>query len=756
MLKIRTHLVLMTAAILVPVVVFSAVALQMLRDGEREAALRGLHETARATALTVDRKLASSVASLELLGRSPYLESGDLRGFYQQAALLNKHPGSWTVLHDENGQQLINTARPFGEKLPRSKDRLKNLAQKIITAEKPLMSDLIVGQVTKKLVTVLFVPIPVHAGKRYLLTQAFTVDFFNEAVVQPNTPDNWLIAIIGSDDRFIARNLRVERVGQLANLALVAAARAQDHGLIRHHTIEGIDAYDAFEHSDIAGWTIRVAAPVDSIEATAGQAVALATLGLLLALIFATLAAALLGRRLVQTIGRATNAAVALGQRAIPEATSSMILELDQLHTALAQASATLMRSEASRAQAESERERLLQDAREARLRAEDESRAKDQFLAMLGHELRNPLAAISGAIAWSERNGHATAAAAEARAVIQRQSGHLSHLVDDLLDVSRMLGGKITLKKQPLDLAKKVRACLESLRMTGRTAGYELKVMTEPTWVNGDPMRLEQTANNVLVNAFKFTPPGGWVEVTVSSSAGEALLTVKDSGVGISTELLPHVFEVFVQGAASLDRAQGGLGIGLALVRQLVSLHGGTVSAESAGPGQGSTFVVRLPRIAAPAAQPVAALPASTPGRRWRILLIEDNEDARHMMRRLLDMEGHEVMEASSATAGLRLAGLQQPDLAIVDIGLPEMTGYEVAEHLRSDPATHTMGLIALTGYGQEEDRKNAVSAGFDAHLVKSVDINHLLAVIDRCGQAALLRKQAPHPASIQAASPA
>ena len=745
MLKIRTHLVLMAAAILLPVVVFSAVALQQLRDGEREAALRGLHETARATALIVDRKLGSSRAALELLAASSYLERGDLQGFYKQAEVL-KRATSWTVLLDENAQQLINTARPFGEKLPPSPGILTDVARQVMATQKPMASDLLLGPVTKKLVTVLFVPVPAHGGKRFILAQAFTVDFFSEAVFQPNTPRNWVVGIIGRDGRFIARNLRGdELVGQPARADLMAAARAQDKGLIRHHTPEGTESYDAFTHSAISGWMIGVAAPVDSIEATARHAVLIAALGLLLAIAFAMMAAAFLGQRLVQAIGRATEAAVALGQGAIPKPASSRVLELNQLHTALAEASTILALSQASGIKFESARESLLQGEHEARLRAEEESTAKDQFLAMLGHELRNPLAAIGGAIALSERHGHGTAAAAEARAVIQRQSSHLSHLVDDLLDVSRMVGGKITLKPQPIDLGKQARSCLESVRSTGRTAGYELKVTTESVWVQGDPTRLEQIVNNLLVNALKFTPAGGVVALTVSSAAGEAVLTVTDSGVGISPALLPRIFELFVQGAISLDRAQGGMGIGLALVRQLVSLHGGTVSAESAGPGQGSTFMIRLPRIAAPAVLPAVALPARTHDRRWRILLIEDNDDARRMMSQLLRMEGHEVFEASTATAGLRLARVEKPDLAIVDIGLPEMTGYEVAQRLRADATLETMGLIALTGYGQEEDCANALAAGFDFHLIKPVDAQRLLEVMDLCGQAALLHNMVP-----------
>jgi len=755
LLKIRTHLVLMAAAIMVPVVVFSTIALQQLRDGEREAALRGLQETARATVLTIDRELASSVSALELLARSPYLESGNLPAFYKQAVMLNKRPTSWTVLLDKNAQQLVNTVRPFGEIL--STPLNTGMVQEVMKMQKTMASDLVVEPVTQMPVAVVYVPVPAHDGNRYVLAQIFAVEFFDQTVIQPNTPSNWLVRIVGHDGRLIARNLNSQKlVGLPASNDLMTAAAQQREGLIRHETMDGVSSYDAFTHSEISGWTIAVAAPVQNIEATAGRAVAIAALGLLMALSFAVMMAALLGQRLVQAIAAAADAAAALGRGATPKPARSTVLELDQLHTALVQASAILARSQTARNRVEGERERLLQSEYQARVRAEDESTAKDQFLAMLGHELRNPLAAIGGAIALSERHGHATPMAAEARAVIQRQSKHLSHLVDDLLDVSRMVGGKIVLKQQPIDLGAQTRSCLKSLRATGHTAGYQLKINTEPVWINGDPTRLEQTVNNLLGNAFKFTPPGGIVEVTVGSCAEDAVLTVKDSGVGISSELLPHIFEVFVQGAVSLDRAQGGLGIGLALVRQLVSLHGGTVSAQSTGPGQGSTFVVRLPRIAAPAALPAQAVPKNLPHPRWRILLIEDNDDARQMLSRLLAMEGHEIIEAATATLGLQLAGLYQPDLAIVDIGLPEMTGYEVAERLRGDAVTQTMGLIAMTGYGQKEDRENALAAGFDFHLVKSVEITHLLEVIDLCAQAALLRRRVPEDADQSLPGPA
>lgn len=747
-MKIRTHLVLMAIAILLPAAIFSGLALEQLRDGERDAALRGLHETARAMTLTIDRELASSTAELEHLGRSVALETGNLRKFYQEAAKLQKSPRSWTVLLNENGQQLINTARPFNETIAPSSGTTIGLARQVMATQKPIASNLLRGHVTQKLVTVLYVPVPAHGGTRYVLTRAFSVDFFDQAIDLQHAPSDWLIRIIGRDGRIIAQNASTgQQVGQPVIAKLTAAASAQDNGMIRYAAPDGGETYDAFTHSALSGWTVAVAAPARSIEATGGRAVAIASLGLLLAVVMALIAAVALGQQLVRSISEAADAAATLGQGDLPQLAPSHVLEINQLHAALMQASALLTHAQTARAQAEAERETLLKNEHLARHLAEDENASKDQFLAMLGHELRNPLAAINGACALSERQGDTPAASAEALGLIRRQSRHLTRLVDDLLDVNRMMSGKIGLKLQPINLAKKVTRCLESLRSSGRTEGYALSLAAEPVWVLADPTRLAQAISNLLVNALKFTPQGGSLALTVSASASEAVFSVADSGVGMPPELLPHIFDLFVQGNASLDRAQGGMGIGLALVRELVTLHGGTVQAESGGTGLGSTFTIRLPRIAEPEA-PAPAAPTPAPVHpHWRILLIEDNDDARRMMRQLLAMEGHEVVDAATGTVGLQLAKAQQPDLAIVDIGLPEMTGYDIAQHLRADPATHAVGLIALTGYGQEEDRHSALAAGFDFHLVKPVDINRLLEVIDQCGQAARLRGQKPAP---------
>ncbi|HEV7815999.1 MAG TPA: response regulator [Janthinobacterium sp.] len=378
---------------------------------------------------------------------------------------------------------------------------------------------------------------------------------------------------------------------------------------------------------------------------------------------------------------------------------------------------------------------RLTREIEERKV-AERQNHAKDEFLAMLGHELRNPLSAISSAAALIGLPGVSADGVARARAIIQRQSRHLSRIVDDLLDLSRALSGKILLSKQPLDMSVLLATCIDTFRTTGRIADYALTLDVTPGWVDGDPTRIEQIASNLIDNALKYTMPGGAIDIGIHSEDREIVLTVRDSGVGIAAELLPHVFDVFVQGTSTIDRAQGGLGIGLSLVRRLAELHGGSVSAHSDGPNKGSVFTIRLPRSEyVPAA---AAAPVQSPrGGKPSLLLIEDNEDGREMMSMMLSCYGYEVRHASDGLQGLQLAAEFLPDLALVDIGLPGIDGYEVARRMRADARTRDIHLIALTGYGLAEDKLRVLDAGFDLHLVKPVDIEHLMQAIESCAGA-------------------
>jgi signal transduction histidine kinase/ActR/RegA family two-component response regulator len=367
---------------------------------------------------------------------------------------------------------------------------------------------------------------------------------------------------------------------------------------------------------------------------------------------------------------------------------------------------------------------------------AERQNHAKDEFLAMLGHELRNPLSAISSAASLIGLPGVSTDGVQRAKKIIQRQSQHLGRIVDDLLDLSRAMSGKILLNRAPLDLSALIAHTLETFRATGRSGDYQLIQDLDPGWIEGDPTRLEQIASNLIDNALKYTPPGGRIEVRTWTENDDVVLSVRDTGVGISADLLPHVFDVFVQGSSTLDRAQGGLGIGLSLVRRLTELHGGSIEAESKGPGGGSTFTLRMPRIE----HQIAPAPAPTPAAQERehgkpsVLLIEDNEDGREMMAMMLSCYGYEVRYAEDGLRGLEVATQFRPDLALVDIGLPGIDGYEVARRLRADPATRDIKLIALTGYGLAEDLRRVLDAGFDRHLVKPVDIDHLMEVIGSC----------------------
>ena len=370
---------------------------------------------------------------------------------------------------------------------------------------------------------------------------------------------------------------------------------------------------------------------------------------------------------------------------------------------------------------------RLVREMEERR-DAERKSHAKDEFLAMLGHELRNPLSAISSASSLIGLPGANGETVGRAKQIIQRQSQHLSRIVDDLLDLSRAMSGKILLSRKPTDLSNLVAGCLETFRATGRTAGYRIGVDLAPGWVDGDPTRLEQITSNLLDNALKYTPNGGSIDVHLAQTGDDVLLTVRDSGVGIPSELLPQVFDVFVQGAISIDRSQGGLGIGLSLVRRLVELHGGSVSAHSEGSGKGSTFVIRLPRTEGAAAPQAPQATAGDNSGKPSILLIEDNEDGREMMATMLAAYGFPVAQAADGLQGVAAAQAALPAAALVDIGLPGIDGYEVARRLRQDPATRNIRLIALTGYGLAEDQRRVLEAGFDQHLVKPVSMDQLL----------------------------
>jgi PAS domain S-box-containing protein len=360
-------------------------------------------------------------------------------------------------------------------------------------------------------------------------------------------------------------------------------------------------------------------------------------------------------------------------------------------------------------------------------------NRAKDEFLAMLGHELRNPLAPILTALELMRARAPETFA--HERAIIDRQLSSMVRLVDDLLDVSRITEGRIELHKSTVDVADVLEDAVEVARPLFAQRGHELAVhCRRGLMVLADPTRLKQVISNLLTNAAKYTEPYGHVDVSAEQLDGKVVLRVRDDGVGILPEVLPHVFDVFVQGPQAMDRALGGLGLGLSIVRSLVQLHGGEVSAHSDGRGKGAEFAVSLPALDAAAAtnddQPAAREPARAE-RTVRILLVDDNDDALELLSALLRDMGHDTYAADNAHDALELAARVAPDIGLVDIGLPEIDGYELARRLHALPGLAQVPLIAITGYGQSSDRARARETGFAAHLVKPVSAQKIRAAI-------------------------
>jgi two-component system CheB/CheR fusion protein len=354
----------------------------------------------------------------------------------------------------------------------------------------------------------------------------------------------------------------------------------------------------------------------------------------------------------------------------------------------------------------------------------------------MLGHQLRNPLAAVRNAITAARLDPGRGDRALE---IAHRGTDQLARLVDDLLDVARITQGRIPLHVQRLPLAGVVERAVESTRrlVEDRAQAIAVSLPAADVQVDGDATRLEQVVANLVSNAAKYSDPGGRIVVTATVEAGEAVLRVRDDGIGIAPETLPHVFDLFAQGDRALDRAQGGLGIGLTIVKRLVELHGGRVEAHSRGLAQGAEFVVRLPAVLAPRGEAVAP-PAATGGLQSgcaRVLVVEDNVDAAESLRMLLELLGHRVRVVHDGPHALEVARATPPDVMLVDIGLPGMDGYEVARRAGEDADLRDVVLVALTGYGRGEDRKRALAAGFHHHLVKPVNPDALLGLLANVG---------------------
>ena len=733
-MRIRIFIALMVAAVMLPLIFALAFAVNKIWQEEQAAAFASLQKTVEATSLIVDRDIQSSMAALHAIGNSEHLQSGNFEAFHAQAKAINRSPDTHTALFEADGAQILNTNLPFAA-LP-AKPQVSALpatVAEVHATQKPVVSGVFATPVTGILRIAVFSPTAAVGTKSYVVAQSFTLDHWKDIAKQQDLPADWIVAVIDRAGGFIARSHKSgQLLGQPARPELVAAAAAKNEGLIRHSTVEGIDSYDAFAHSSLTGWTLAVAAPVKSIDAPVVRAVQIAVGGFVAAMLASGLLAAAFGRRLIAALQSASKAAVSLGQGQTPQSAYTSIVEVDALNQSLAKAGEVLERDRQARMAAELARERLLELERLARDAAQKENTAKDNFLAMLGHELRNPLAAISGAVSVLTRGAKTAQDANRYLGIIHRQNRHLVHIIDDLLDMSRLIAGKIVLDMHPVDLAECLLGCVDGLKAAHRVEGHTIKVTAEPVWVNADPVRIEQIFINLIGNALKFSKPGTTIMVGLHPVGGQAVMAVQDQGAGMGPELMAQVFEPFVQGPPPANVSQSGMGIGLALVRQLVELHGGTVAVASAGADQGSTFTCHFPTVAAPASQSGSEFAHLMAVQPRSLLYVEDNHDARTVMAEMLRLSGYEVVEAADGAEALAAVALQRPDAIVLDIGLPDMNGYEVARQIRVLPNLHGVPIIALSGYAQSRDKDAAAQVRFSAHLVKPVDPEELMRTVE------------------------
>ena len=733
-MRIKRFIELMAIAVMLPLLVASALAIHRIWKEEHAAAMGSLQKTVYATILLFDKDITASISALQTLSNSEHLITENYSAFYQQAKAINQTPNTWTALLRSDGTQVLNTSVPFEDpqKLIPSPDTVKRIAR-VLDTQKPYVSDMYMGQRTGRQIVAVYVPTKAKGTAGHVVVQAFALELWKNFDKNLVIPTDWIIAVLDRSGMIIARSHKDEDfVGKLARADLIHAAAQEKAGILKTKTLEGIESYVAFDHSDMTGWTIAAAAPTASVDEPVVRALEIAVGGFLIAVITSVTVASTFGRRFIVALHTSNTAAELLGRGQLPEVVRTSIADVNELNQSLAHAGSLLERERSARMVAELERERLQQEERLARITAEKESKAKDNFLAMLGHELRNPLAAISGAVSVLTRSTHVAPDADRYLSIIHRQNLHLTHIIDDLLDMSRLIAGKIVLERHPVNLAESLQSCVDSLKAAGRTANHPMTVTAEQSWVSADPVRIEQIFINLIGNATKFSPVGSAISIDLRTHDDVVVITVQDQGIGMSPELLTEIFEPFVQGPAPLIGSQSGMGIGLALVKQLVELHGGTVTVASAGQNLGSTFTILLPKVDAPVIESCSSSGHLMTAKPRTLLYVEDNNDARTVMSEMLRMYGYTVIEAANGADALAAVALRQPDAVVLDIGLPDMTGYDVARRMRELPDCSNLPILALTGYGQLKDKDKTQQLGFSAHLVKPVEADDLILTLD------------------------
>jgi PAS domain S-box-containing protein len=837
-MRLRSYLVSLSLATLLPLAVFAGVVGYLLVEEQRETFRRGAEERTLALLTAVDAELRGSIDTIQALSLTASLAEGDLVYFRESARRVLASQPDWINidLALPDGQRVMDLLAAGDAPLPPIQ-RVEKSFDLVLQTRAPVIGDLAMGPVSKRWSYAVRTPVVQEGAVKYVVSAVIEPDAISRLVGGQNLPPGWVGVVLDANNRIVARTVEPgKNRGQLASQSLREALARAPSGWFHGSTIEGTEVYTPYRKSATSGWTFAMGIPASAMDATAWRAYGLLGAGLLGALVLALALARIFGQRVTAPIASLAHATEAIGRGERIAVPQTAAIEEVGLFARTLQACVDAMRDREEALRQAEERMRSVVDnvvdgiitidergvvqtfnraaerifgysaaevvgqnvrmlmpepyrrehdgylasyvrtgqakiigkGREVEGRRKDGSsfpldlavsvfhigsqryftgivrditerkraeealreadRAKDEFLAMLSHELRNPLAALTSAAHALNVIDPSSDDSVRARAIVERQTRHMTRLVGDLLDMSRVTLGKLTLQRSPCNAGDAVASVVEVWRASGRLASHKVEVDAGAVWVDGDRARIEQIAANLLDNALKFSPAGTTVTISVRREGGDAVLRVADQGIGLEARDLERVFDLFTQ-AGRAEHAESGLGIGLALVKQLAVLHGGSATASSEGRGRGAVFSVRLPAIARPANR-VSAAPEGISGAR-SILIVEDNDDARQMLAAILAHGGHRVRSASDGRTGLALAAAAPPDLALIDVSLPDMDGYELARRLRAFPAAQRMGLVAVTGFGQADDRRRALAAGFDEHLVKPVTPERLAQVI-------------------------
>lgn len=720
------HLGMLLSGAIIPISIFVVFLTLQLLNSREEVIRESLLNEARELALKINAEVQATVRTLKVLGSSESLQQKDLKLFYQDAVRVLATQPTWLtiILFDQHGTAVLNAAQPFGE-------QRKHAIEGSSLREALRSGSEVVGTMARGPDNVLAAPVRIplflSADTVYVLTAVIRAESLQEFVQDNhNSSSIWTRTIVDQSGIVVARSRLPEQfVGTKATPSYLHHASKNVDLVVEETTLDHQPVLLALSHSKVTKWTAAVAGTRAAIYGPSHRT--LARLAIVISSTILIIGSLAFGHslRISKDIRALSRYALSMGSHVRRQPFSTTVTELDTLFHSIEKSRVMLKQKEASQ-------QNMLELLHTARNEAEEANEAKDRFLAMLGHELRNPMGALSNAVEiLTLLSDPKNEDIQEALQIMVRQTALASGIMNDLLDVSRISRGKIVLKKVRLDLAEIFDlAVLDNSHLfEGNQIAVRTNIEFQPVWIDADRGRLIQCINNVLHNAHKLTPVNGSVEVSLSVDELKAYLQIADTGRGFEPEMLSSLFEPFAQSKQDYARSQGGLGLGLAVVKGLVELHGGNISARNRVGQQGAELILTFPRAQdnEPGKSRGVDQDTHSSAKQLKILLVEDNPDAAKSLCRLLELDGHTVQVVCRGEEAVPAAGKYKPDVIICDLGLPGIDGFEVCRLLRNENTTADKLIIALSGYALAKDLQSARRAGFDSHLNKPVDLGVL-----------------------------